>query len=408
MQSFSRFFFLLFCAISILSCWNACQTKKKTDEQSIPNELDFDPAYSLFVSKNSVNHFLFVDSTWNKVAAIPPPNASFNREFIIHKKHYYEVNADNDYFIKYRIGKSKLEAVDSIKLVNDNIEQFHWKNGSDTLLLCNVKHGYREICHFYEIDTKNFKLIREAIVPIPSAVREFNILSIGLMRYQADKIWLAYTYSKMIRGTDYTTIDTMFYATLDYQNLKNLGTETDGRSTYPGGINTIQTYSGTAENGDFYFTSSPGIAAGNAIELPSSIFRKKQNETTVDSSYMINISEQIKNHAYGFWYLGKDKAIVRSEQSDKFTDFANHHAVYQFDYFLTDLTSGKMERLDLPLDKGTRKENVIQVNQDLYIAIDDDEDRHTVWKYNLPTKSVSKHLTPKFPIDYILRLDRLK
>ncbi|PVH27048.1 hypothetical protein [Sphingobacterium corticibacter] len=390
-------------ASSIIGLGTSC----KHSNQQVDSILDFEPVYSLFVSKEGVNNFLLVDSTWQSVASVRPPHANFNREFIQRKGFIYSVNPENDYLIQYKITSTGLEAVDSIKVVNDNIEQYHWKNNSDTLLISNVVHGDTETCRFYEIDTKTFSLIREAQLPIPPAVNDFSILSLGLVRYENDKLWIAFAYSKMLGHNEYTTLDTMYYRTLDFASLRVLSEQKDPRSTYPGGINTIQTYSGTAENGDFYFTSGPGIAAGNNIKQPSAIFRKKKGADQVDTTYMVNISAQTGNHAYGFWYVGNGKAIVRGERSDKYTDFSNHHAVYQFEYFLVDLASGNMEKLDLPLDKGTRKENVVQVGSYLYIAIDDEQENHTVWRYDLQSGKVSAKLSPKFPIDYLLRLDKL-
>ncbi|MFD2744416.1 MULTISPECIES: hypothetical protein [Sphingobacterium] len=406
MRLFTGFYPILYVVLasSIIGFGTSCTQTK----QQIDSPINFEPAYSLFVSKESVNNFVMIDSTWQQLASFSPPHAGFNREFIQRKGFIYSVNPENDYLIQYRISSMGLQAMDSIKVVNDNIEQYHWKNNSDTLLISNVVHGDIETCSFYEIDTKTFSLIREAQLPIPPAVNDFNILSLGLVRYDNDKLWIAFAYSKMLGHNEYTTLDTMYYRTLDFASLRVLSEQKDPRSTYPGGINTIQTYSGTAENGDFYFTSGPGIAAGNNIEQPSAIFRKKKGSDEVDTTYMVNISAQTGNHAYGFWYVGNGKAIVRGERSDKYTDFSNHHAVYQFEYYLADLANGKLQKLDLPLDKGTRKENVVQVGADLYIAIDDEKENHTVWQYNLESGKITAHLTPDFPIDYQLRLDKLK
>ncbi|TDS12913.1 hypothetical protein [Sphingobacterium paludis] len=393
----------------------SCNTSGGSSDSDSEQELlapdtnnPFVPAYSLFASKAGKNTFIFIDSSWTRISTAPIPHAEFNREFILRKGHLYQVNPKTDYLIQYRIGFDGLAALDSIQLINDNIEQYHWKNDSDTLLICNVVHAGQETARFYEIDTKNFSLLREAELPLPAAVNDFDILSLGLLRYQNDKLWIAYAYSKMLSRTAYSTIDTMYYRTLDFASLRVLSEQKDTRSANPGGINTIQSYSGTAENGDFYFMSGPGIAAGNAMHLPTAIFRRKHGTEQVDQQFMINVSEQIGNHAYGFWYLGDNQALVRSEQADKFADFSNHHLVHQFDYFLTDLRSGKMAKLPLPLDKGTRKENLVQQGNDLYIAIDDADDRHSVWRYDLNSKKATRYLSPKLSIDYLLRLDKIR
>lgn len=409
------FFLASLLAFAVASFGISCNTSHNPADDADKQEAllaatnkPFVPAYSLFTSKESKNTFIFIDSSWSHIAIAPVPHAAFNREFILRKGFLYQVNPQTDYLIQYRVGFDGLQALDSIKLANDNIEQYHWKNDSDTLLLCNVIHAERESARFYEIDTKTFSLVREGELPIPSAVNDFNILSVGLLQYSDNKLWTAYAYSKMLGSSSYTTVDSMYYRTIDFASLRLLSEQKDTRSAYPGGINTIQSYSGTAENGDSYFMSGPGIAAGNTVHLPTAIFRRKRGHDEVDRNYMINVFEQIGNHAYGFWYLGNQHALVRSEQADKFSDFSNHHLLHQFDYFLTDLSSGKVEKLSLPLDKGTRKENIIHQSNYLYIAIDDADNRHSIWRYDLISKKAIRFLSPEFPIDYLLRLDRIQ
>ncbi|MCL8000804.1 hypothetical protein M8994_21680, partial [Brucella sp. 21LCYQ03] len=202
------------------------------EDKQVDAALQFEPAYSLFVSKNGDNNFLLIDSSWQQVGSVKPPHKGFNREFIQRNGFVYSINPQNDYLIQYQISSAGLQAKDSIKLVNDNIEQYHWKNNSDTLLIANVVHGDTETCRFYEIDTKNFSLIREQNVPIPPAVNDFSILSIGLIHYENNKLWIAYAYSKMLSHTEYTTLDTMYYRTLDFSSLRVLSEQKDARSTY--------------------------------------------------------------------------------------------------------------------------------------------------------------------------------
>src|SRR5690606_7746528 len=170
-------------------------------------------------------------------------------------------------------------------------------------------------------------------VRIPSAVEDYNLLSIGLSRFQHNELWIAYTYSKFVGMHDYTTVDTMYYATFDFQTLTQKKIQKDSRSAYPGGINTVQSYDMELKNGDYYFMSCPGIALGNAPDMPTAVFRRENGQDMVDTQYMLNISEHIGNHAYGLWQVADNQVVIRSERKDKYADFANHHAVYQFDYY---------------------------------------------------------------------------
>lgn len=154
--------------------------------------------------------------------------------------------------------------------------------------------------------------------------------------------------------------------------------------------------------------TNPGIALGNNLKLPTAIFRKKKGQQLVDQRFMINISNSIGNHAYGIWYVGNGKAIIRNEQKKLYTDFSNYHAVYQFEYRLVDLKSGSIEKMQLPLDKGTQKNNVWSDKKDVYIAIDAANDEHRVWKYNLQTKEITKGFNLPKTTNFIVRMDYLK
>src|SRR5690606_12820573 len=127
----------------------------------------------------------------------------------------------------------------------------------------------------------------------------------------------------------------------------------------------------------------------------------------VDTQYMLNISEHIGNHAYGLWQVADNQVVIRSERKDKYDDFANHHAVYQFDYYLVDLIKESLEHLDLALDKGTRKENVLVRDGKMYIGIDDEQNRHLVWQYEISTGKISPVFESVKNTSYILRIDWL-
>jgi len=120
---------------------------------------------------------------------------------------------------------------------------------------------------------------------------------------------------------------------------------------------------------------------------------------------MINISKQIGNHAYGMWYLGQQEVLIRSERKDLYTTYATHHSTYQFEYYRINLKTGAFKKLDVPLDKGTRKENVWVKGENVYIGIDDAQDEHAVWIYNKQTEKVQKGITIPNKTSFILRLD---
>lgn len=380
-------------------------------ESPQPKE-SFRPNYALYLlNEDGSNSFYLKQSLQDqgKTQEISVPNADFTREYIYKDGFFYHVNEGTDYFVRYQFDDlNKLTAVDSIHLKDGYLENYLWKNDSDTLLLFTVEKKTTDKSRMYVLDTKNFKLLREQLLPLPTAIADFDLLNIGVVDIVKDSLWIACSYSKYLEDKDYTTSDTMYYTTLDFTTLEVLDLQKDSRSSYPGGLNTVQSYSARAENGDFYFMSCPGVALGNNQSRPTAIFRKKNGQVRVDTDYILNISKAINNHAYGFWYIGGHKAIIRSEQKDKYTDFSNHHSTYQFEYYVVDLISQKLQKLDLPLDKGTRKENVLVQGDNVYFGIDSEDKQHQIWVYSISQARLNPVSPVTKSVDYILRLDSLK
>ncbi|ERJ61208.1 hypothetical protein M472_20865 [Sphingobacterium paucimobilis HER1398] len=370
------------------------------------------PDYALYLlNEDGTNSFLLKESLKDdqKEIEIPIPSKEFTREYIQKGGVFYHFNEWNSHFIRYQLDDNKhMVAVDSIQFKDGYLENYLWKGDTDTLLLFIVEKKTTARARMYMVDTKEFKLIRDEALPFPASVADFNLLSIGLVDFVDDKLWMAYCYSKVLTIDDYTTSDTMYYATLDFSSFDIVNLQKDTRSSYPGGINTVQSYSFRDDQGDFYFMSCPGVALGNNLSKPTAIFRKKAGSQQVDTSYMLDVSERILNHAYGFWYVGGQKAIIRSEQRDLYTDFSNHHSVFQFEYYLVDLATKKLEKINIPLDKGTRKENVLVQDGYVYFGIDSDGKKHEVWRYTPANGKTDKVFSASKSVNYILRLDFLK
>jgi hypothetical protein len=312
-------------------------------------------------------------------------------------------------FKKYQLQGSSLVLIDSLQLKNRDFETITWKDETNLIAVCRedlVEN--KSQARLYQINVSTMKVDKEAIIVLPFATKEYKALHLGLVDFENNNLWLAYSFFKSTGKYGHTTSDTTYYATIKYDNFKLLNVQKETRSTYPGGFNIIQSYSFKDEQGDYYFMTNPGIALGNNPKLPTAIFRKKKGHQLVDQDFMIDISKSIGNHAYGIWYIGQHKAIIRNERKDLYTDFSSFHAVHQFEYRLVDLTSGTIEKISLPLDKGTQKDNVWSDKQYAYIAIDDANDGHRVWKYNLHTKEISKGINLPSATNFTVRMDYLK
>jgi hypothetical protein len=332
------------------------------------------------------------------------PTQQFDRSIIVKDKHYYFLRAGK--FRKYILESKGLKEIAQLDLPDQHIENINWIDQTTLLLFTSDNKTNRRLW-IYKINVNDFIINQQQEVHLPLNSTEFNILSVGFGTIHQDHLLIGYTFNKVINETDFTTIDTMYVATLDKATLQLKTIQKDTRSTYPGGVNTVQSYSFHDENGNFYFMSCPGIALGNSPSKPTAIFKIDSNSTKVNPSYFLNLTTKTHNHAYGMWYLGNNKAIVRSERRDRYTDFSDHHSTYQFEYYLVDLISQNTRKLSLPFDKGTRKESVLIQNGKAYITIDDADDQHQVWVYDIKSGAISVGLTLDQATDFIVRIDQL-
>lgn len=383
----------------------------KGTSESQPIDPEF--VFCLFNKEENPTSFLFVaDLKSSSAPSLEIPLSSSGireREYIQKDGFFYRLSNKTKVLSKYVLRDAKLERLDSVLLKNGDMETFTWKDNDNLVFVCRDDVANRTAqARIYEIDTKAMHVLREGSLTLPYASGDYRALHVGLVEWEGDQLWLAYSFFKSQGKYGYTTSDTTYYATIDARDFRLQSIQKEVRSTYPGGYNVIQSYSFKDEVGDYYFMTNPGIALGNNIKLPTAIFRKQKGQSLVDTAYMLDVSASIGNHAYGIWYVGNGKAVIRNEQKHLYKDFSDHHAVYQFEYRLVDLHTGAMERIPVPLDKGTQKQNVWSDGQAVFIAIDSSPDDHAVWKYDLKTKEATKSLDLPSTTNYIVRMDFLK
>jgi hypothetical protein len=397
-----RLVLLSFFATFIFSC-------KRIPQKNIdPNFV-----FCLFNKDESPTSLFFAESMDDRqqpTLEIPLASSRIQeREYIYKNGFFYRLSSQTSVFTKHRLQGSAMVLTDSIQLKNRDFETISWKDENNLIAVCREDLVAKKAqARLYQIDVANMKIVKEDTITLPYATTAYNALHLGLVDIENDKLWLAYSFFKSSGKYGHTTSDTTYYATINYPSFTLQQIQKETRSTYPGGFNIIQSYSFKDEQGDYYFMTNPGIALGNNLKLPTAIFRKKKGQQLVDQRFMINISNLIGNHAYGIWYVGNGKAIIRNEQKKLYTDFSNYHAVYQFEYRLVDLKSGSIEKMQLPLDKGTQKNNVWSDKKDVYIAIDAANDEHRVWKYNLQTKEITKGFNLPKTTNFIVRMEYLK
>ncbi|ETZ19089.1 DUF4374 domain-containing protein [Pedobacter sp. V48] len=406
-KSVKKVILLLAVAILSLSIYSCSQKHEHTSVLGGKN-------YSIYILGKNGKEYIIETNALDSGKILPEKQGAIldvktmDRDIIVKDGSYYHLNRKKAQLSKYNIQNDSLYTIASIPLKDFSIENYFWA-GKDSLLLTGLDIKDFTQTKYVLIETGKMSMLSSGNLAIPQPSGKFTSMSIGFVELRKSHLFIGYTYHQQLSSSNYTTSDTTYIAELGYPQMKLLKINKDTRSTYPGGINTVQSYSFNDEQNNYYFMSCPGIALGNRPDLPTGIFRIKAGAESLDKDYFINISSSVvKNHAYGMWYLGNNKAIIRSERKDLFKGLGDHYSTAHFEFYLIDLAAAKvLKKLDLPLDKGTRRECVIVKDNIAYIAVNSSTKGNFVWMYNVETNSLKKGLELAGNTDFIMRIDKL-
>lgn len=319
---------------------------------------------------------------------------------------YYYVDSKSEYFVKAQVQEKRFVHLDSIPMPDFSYPDNALFMTQDTVFL---------VCH--SLGTKPKKVAKVDVktmtaeistLPLLSPKKPFDNMAVGFQFWRDNYLWMGYAYHYTNRNMGYGSSDTVYVARMAYPEMKLEHVYKDPRSTFPGNVNTAQQNTFTDEKGDFYFLSCPGIVRGANPHQPTAVYRIKSGELTVDSTYFFNISDSaIQNHAYGMWYLGNNKALIRSERKDLFKTYKDHYLVPHMEYYEVDLLTQETHKLDLPLDKGSSRTCVLVEKDKAYITINDGKGNNDVWVYRSANRSLKKGLHFEGNIAYLFRLERL-
>ena len=365
--------------------------------------------YSLFIMDEAGDQYLLLTNSLESDSLAPEKQGikvntdEVQRELIVRNGYYYRIQ--NSMLSKYKVKDGKLEKDAMIPLKDFYLQNYTWLRG-DTLLLVGANEDNTKI-RYVKIET-NSLVVKEGFLTVLPPFGTFNSMSIGFVKQKKDKLFVGFTYHT-INTKRYLTSDTVYLAVFQYPEMTLLNIAKDTRSTYPGVDNTVEAGTFEDEKGDFYFIACPGVALGNNTSKPTGIYRIKADENVLDTDYFFNISASpIHNDAYSLYYLGNGKAIVRSERKDLFTSWNDHWKVPHFEFYVIDLETQQVSRLNLPLDKGTRRQCVIVEEELVYISLNSDTDGNYIWSYHKKTGELKRGLKLTGKTDFILRLDKLK
>lgn len=332
-----------------------------------------------------------------------------DRDLLAKDGFYYRLNRKKASFIKYTATEQAMKEVAATPLENFAIDNYYWLN-KDSLLLTGLNTTDFSQVKYAIIKTDDMKVLTIGDLAIPRPFGKYTSISTGFTELKNKQLFVGYTYHQRLSSYDYTTSDTTYLALFNYPQMTKIRIDKDVRSTYPGGTNMVQPYSFNDEKGNYYFMTCPGIALGNRADISTGIFRINAGEDALDKNYFFNISGSvINNHAYGIWYLGGKRAIIRTERKDLFKGLSDHYSTAHFEFYLIDLATQKViKKLELPLDKGTRRACVIVSGEMAYISVNSTKEGNYIWLYNIKTGNLKKGLQLAGDTDFMMRIDQLQ
>lgn len=232
----------------------------------------------------------------------------------------------------------------------------------------------------------------------------YSTFSIGDYQLRNGKLYIEYSFDS---GWSVATASGSYVASLDYPALTNITVDHDTRSTAPGGTIGYQKSSFTSESGDIYVMNMPGVRMGNYPTLPTIISRIKSGATTFDKDYIFDISAVAGQHAYGMWYLGNGKALIKTERKDLVATWADY-SKYVFDFYVVDINAKTAKHLSIPLHSGAFLANVVVENGKAYIANQSETEGAYVWEYDVASDKLTQGLKIQDGLQFVLRLDKIK
>ncbi len=251
---------------------------------------------------------------------------------------------------------------------------------------------------------ESLSLTKTGEVTLTTLPAGYSAFTMGNYQLRNGKLYVEYSFDN---GWSVATPSGSYLSTMDYPAFTNITTDRDTRSTAPGGTLGYQPSAFTGESGDIYVMNMPGVRMGNYPTLPTIISRIKSGTTTFDKDYVFDISATAGQHAYGMWYLGNGKALIKTERKSLISTWEDY-SKYVFDYYIVDVNTKTAKHLDIPLHAGALLGNVVIENGKAYIANQSETAGNYVWEYDPTADKLTQGLKVQDGLQFVLRLDKIK
>lgn len=235
------------------------------------------------------------------------------------------------------------------------------------------------------VNTENMSIASSGTITLP--INENSTAIPSLYIHRGDKIFVPYLHT----DTNYASYNRAPVAIFNASTMAYEKTiYTDNASGL--GYSVVSSHA-IAENGDLYIIAcNSNYWAGNE-SIPSGIVRIKSGQTEFDD-YFFNISEKVGgSHTGGMIYAGNNKAVVQVFRSDLITTFRDYQTGYVIEYYVVDLSTKSVQKLNIPLTKWPRKTLGILENGKVAIAGNTESEGNNIYIYDPATNVVTKGLS---------------
>jgi len=319
-----------------------------------------------------------------------------------HNGYYYypSTSANFGKFTKFEFTGNQLSVVKEVPFTyQSSVGNSAWIDDNTLILVGENGDRNKLLYSIVDANTLSIKNGEFSLPPVPDGYKYYVG---GNLEFSNGKLYMAYSYGVDWPGTSEPGVNV---AVINYPDMtvNNVIESTDANGE--GGANMWMPTSGKDESGNIYMMFFPKWSTSTTS--PSKIFKISNGATTFDASYTFDVGAALGEATEGFWYIGKNKAIVKYLDS-KISSVDSETEHYR-KFALVDLGSKSIiKKLDIPADKGSMLQNVMVDEEKVYVVANDLNGKDYVWNVNTSTGEATAGLEIEGGADYILRLDNLK
>lgn len=370
------FFSLLFFMLCIVSCTNGNKISKyriyfRGDNFYEEQIIEINDLSEGFINPKKLGVVLSKD---------------INYDFYYHKGSYYDIDLPHK-IKKYVLNNNEPTFQDSCVIRGMTEIETHSFVDDSTLLVIGLDMEHRNPVYAI-INTEDFKISKEGNIPIPDD-GSYQRTSVGFATLGNKTLYINYVYHYR-KGNTYITPSSVGLVALDFPSMTPTHYSTNNKSTYPPKSGRHQPTMATDEKETIFFITNTSTGFGYMDSIPSGIMKVDMVNKSLDEDFFINISDSPRNtYPVAIWFVSDNIFLLKCERQNLIHSWDDYLNQKILEYYTANVSTGELNKLDLPLDAPWYTNNVIVDNGIAYIANNAD-DGYTFWMFDPANNSLRK------------------